>query len=113
MLQPRIAVLEDPSYEKHSLTSLKRIAFAYDVALVVRFVSFSELLGWATDLTPEKLAPPSFKDDMPEGARHRTPAQPLIFISLQEAASGPGWDVPINIRSANRDIVQQAYQGVS
>lgn len=63
MSQARISVMENPSYSQYTLTTLKRLRAAYDVALVVRFVPFSELARWATELTPEKLAPPSFAKD--------------------------------------------------
>jgi hypothetical protein len=40
--------LENPNYGNQSLTSLKKIAAACDVALVVWFVPFSRMLGWVT-----------------------------------------------------------------
>jgi transcriptional regulator with XRE-family HTH domain len=63
MAQSRISLLEDPSYEKFSLTTLKRLASAFDVALIVRFVPFSELAQWSTNITPGLLAPVRFEDD--------------------------------------------------
>jgi transcriptional regulator with XRE-family HTH domain len=39
---------ENPNYGKHTLTTLKKIAAAFDVALVVRFVPFSELVDWVS-----------------------------------------------------------------
>jgi hypothetical protein len=55
--------MEDPSYESFSLATLKRLASAFDVAFVGRFVAFSELVDWATNLTAEHLAPPEFGCD--------------------------------------------------
>ena len=63
MAQPRISVLEDASYEKFNIKTLRRIASAFDVALIVKFVPFSELVDWVTTISPEKLAPPSFEND--------------------------------------------------
>jgi DNA-binding Xre family transcriptional regulator len=63
MAQARISVMEDPSYRRFTLSTLKRLASALDVALVVRFVPFSELLEWSTNLTPERLAVPSYDAD--------------------------------------------------
>lgn len=63
MAQSRISALEDPSYDKMTLSTLKRIAEAFDVALVVRFAPFSELLRWRTNLAPDQLAARSFDDD--------------------------------------------------
>jgi transcriptional regulator with XRE-family HTH domain len=48
MTQNRISLLENPYKAKPTLTTLKRIAAAFDVALVVRFVPFSELVKWVT-----------------------------------------------------------------
>jgi transcriptional regulator with XRE-family HTH domain len=48
MNQNAISRLESPDYGKPTLTTLKRLASAFDVALVVRFVPFSELMDWTT-----------------------------------------------------------------
>lgn len=42
------ARLENPHYGKHTLTTLKKIAAACDVALVVWFVPFSRFVDWST-----------------------------------------------------------------
>jgi transcriptional regulator with XRE-family HTH domain len=39
---------ENPGYGKQTLTTLKKIAAAFDVALIVRFVPFSELIDWVS-----------------------------------------------------------------
>src|SRR5687768_5450911 len=46
MNQNAIYRLESPSYGRPTLTTLKRIAAALDVALVVRLVPYSELVDW-------------------------------------------------------------------
>ena len=63
MSRSRISVMENPSYEKLTLTALKRIASAFDVALITRFVRFSDLVEWVSDLSPEKLEVPGFDND--------------------------------------------------
>jgi transcriptional regulator with XRE-family HTH domain len=63
MKQSRISVLENPSYEGVNTTTLKRIAAAFDVALIVRFVPFSELLNWAVNFDEDQLAPSSYSRD--------------------------------------------------
>lgn len=63
MAQERVSVLEDPDYGRMSLSTLKRVASALDVALVVRFVPFSQLADWATELSAEALAVPNFARD--------------------------------------------------
>src|ERR1039457_5142222 len=44
MNQNPISRLESPAYGKQTLTTLKRLGAAMDVALIVRFVPFSELI---------------------------------------------------------------------
>ncbi len=63
MSPSRITVMEDPAYEKSTLTTLKRLASAFDVALIARFVPFSDLVGWVAELSPEKLEALEFKRD--------------------------------------------------
>lgn len=46
MTQNNLSRLEDETYGKHTLNSLKRIAEALDVALVVRLVPFSQYIDW-------------------------------------------------------------------
>jgi transcriptional regulator with XRE-family HTH domain len=53
MTQNAISRLENPFYGKATITTLKRIAAACDVALVVRFAPFSQLVKWATGATFE------------------------------------------------------------
>lgn len=67
MAQNNISRMESPDYGKHSISSLKRIADALDVALMVRFVPFSQYTDWLSGtphldqgIRPEALAVPSF-----------------------------------------------------
>jgi transcriptional regulator with XRE-family HTH domain len=55
MKQERISVCENPNYGKFSLQTLKQLASAFDVALIVRFAPFSELVEWESNLSPESL----------------------------------------------------------
>src|SRR5690349_18360152 len=48
MNQNAISRLESPQYGKPTLTTLKRMASALDVGLIVRFVPFSELADWVS-----------------------------------------------------------------
>src|SRR5882672_12368971 len=48
MNQNAISRLESPDYGKPTITTLKRLASALDVALVVRLVPFSELVHWVS-----------------------------------------------------------------
>ncbi len=66
--QPLVSAWEDPNYGKHTLSTLKDLAKAFDVGLHVRFVPFSMLVDWTADMTPDTIAPPSFGDDAPRNA---------------------------------------------
>lgn len=63
MRQSRISHLENPNYENIEIGTLKKLASAFDVALTVRFVPFSELATWVATLSPSKLSVPSFDSD--------------------------------------------------
>lgn len=63
MLQPRISAMESPGGAKFNLETLRRLASAFDVALVVRFVPFGELVDWSERFNPDTFKIPSFKDD--------------------------------------------------
>ena len=55
--------LENPEYGKFSLTTLLEVANSHDVGLMVRFVSFGELVERYSDLSPEALNVISFEED--------------------------------------------------
>ncbi len=64
MAQEGVSRLESLNYGKFTLTTLKRLASAFDVALVVRFEPFSSLVNWVADLSPDDLAVPDFDHDL-------------------------------------------------
>ena len=95
MSQVRISVLEDPGYENFSIKTLKRLAEALEIALIVRFAPFSEMLEWLSKLEPKNLAVPKFEDDSVPLTAERV-ATPSIAIrqsiihgqsEMKEAAS--------------------------
>ena len=67
MNQSRVSALEDPNYENIEVATLRRLASAFDVALTVRFVPFSELARWTDTLSEEKLVVPKFDEESPCG----------------------------------------------
>ena len=81
--QPTISQWEDPNYGKYSLTTLKRLAKAFDVGLLVRFVSFSELANWVVDVDADRLRPASYKEE----------ASQLSFSDIDSE----GWITPGNV----------------
>ena len=81
--QPTISQWEDPNYGKYSLSTLKHLAKAFDVGLLVRFVSFSELANWVVDVDPNRLCPASYEEE----------ARQLSFSET----GGEDWTYPSNI----------------
>jgi len=63
MKQPRVSAIERPGQANLNLNTLKRIAAAFDVALIVRFAAFSELIDWAENFSPDTFAVPEFTED--------------------------------------------------
>ena len=84
MAAERITVLEDPNYAKFNLSTLLRLADAFDVALIVRFAPFSELLDWASDLSPEVIAVPNYAKDsgLHTAAKSAFPEQDEAILEL-------------------------------
>jgi len=62
--QETISQWENPDYGRYTLNTLKELAAAYDVALIARFAPFSDLVDWVANLTPQRLAPPSFVEEL-------------------------------------------------
>jgi transcriptional regulator with XRE-family HTH domain len=104
-----ISRLENPEYGKLNIQTLNELAAAFDVALLVRFVSFGELTAHVADLSPEALAVPEFSADpafaavreKPEGAEALSEdlnGQP----GIAEGLSAAGQDKEAPGRSAAR-----------
>jgi transcriptional regulator with XRE-family HTH domain len=72
MLQPRISAIERPGGSKLNLETLLRLAAAFDVGLVVRFVPFSEMLRWAKEFRPDTFQVPSFNQEQMVEAEHES-----------------------------------------
>jgi transcriptional regulator with XRE-family HTH domain len=66
MRQSRISALEDPNNENFEVKTLERLASAFDVALTVRFVPYSEIAIWASNITQDQLSVPDFEHDVLE-----------------------------------------------
>jgi transcriptional regulator with XRE-family HTH domain len=64
MKQARISELENPNYGRISISTLKRLASAFDTALDVSFTTFGEALELATRNDDQKLFVCSFADDI-------------------------------------------------
>ncbi|MDO8369605.1 MAG: helix-turn-helix transcriptional regulator [Candidatus Nitrotoga sp.] len=62
--QSAISRAEDPSYGRHNLETLVKIANAFDCALQVRFVPYSQLAEDSDDLSPDALYAKSYSEEI-------------------------------------------------
>lgn len=63
MAQSRISLIEDPSYERMTISTLNRIASAFDVALSIKFVPHSVLLKDSVKDKSTSFSVSSFDED--------------------------------------------------
>ena len=61
--ESQIAELEDPDSDPPSVQILHKLCAAFDVGLLVQFVSFSELVRRESEFDPETFNAVSFSDD--------------------------------------------------
>lgn len=61
-----ISRLEDPDYGKLTLQTLLTLARTFDVGLIVRFVSYGQLIASLGDVSDERLAVPNFEEEAAE-----------------------------------------------
>jgi len=83
MKQSRISELEDVSHAY--LTTLKRIAKALDVALIVKFESFGKILKEIDDYAPEHLGRPSYDEE--NLAEESTTASEYVYLSGEDVSN--------------------------
>jgi transcriptional regulator with XRE-family HTH domain len=77
MRQPRIPLLEDAGYSNWTINTLRRFAKAFDVALSVRFETFSRVISDFENLSRESLQRVAFADDTQFQYRRETPRRRL------------------------------------
>lgn len=107
--QKTISDFENPSYGRLTLTSLKKLASAFDVALVVRFVPFSELVGWTLFASKERMEVQSFAEDIKKGGRHDVVKDGVTTVN-QMISYATYVEAPVVIYSA-REAVENAVLG--
>jgi len=84
MQQVQVSRLENPDYTGSKITTLGKLANAFDVALIVRFAPFSELADWLTGLSTADFEPASFAEES-SGLKYGT----QITASLVPSAAAP------------------------
>jgi len=109
MAQETISRLEDPSYGKLTLKTLKRLASAFDVALMVRFVPFSELVEWELHLTPDSLKAQSFEEE--SYFKEKTDERLRILYEVPEQPSPDYSRLILGVREGSKisEIYEQPF----
>jgi transcriptional regulator with XRE-family HTH domain len=80
-LQPMISRYENPDYGRYSITTLLELAAVFDVALVVRFAPFNELIEWDWRSTAQTLAPSPYAKDKRLAALEQWAKEPTNQLS--------------------------------
>jgi transcriptional regulator with XRE-family HTH domain len=100
--QNAISRLENPRTGKPTVTTLKRIAEVFDVALVVKFAPFSEFVDSISEMSEKSVSVPSYDTEAAEqktGATNWTgawPWQPITLSELNGAYAEEDWTSPMS-----------------
>ena len=86
MLQEAISRAERPDYRGTRISTLGKLASAFDVALIVRLAPFSELADWVAQLSEASFEPPSFTE---ENATRQVTSRPSPELVMAVAGAEP------------------------
>jgi transcriptional regulator with XRE-family HTH domain len=93
--QEAISRWENPDNKGITLNTLSRLAQAFDVALIVRFAPFSELIDFVCNLSPASFEPVSFDEELPSlelgASQTRVPEQPQLWGAAPDIRSLEEW----------------------
>ena len=103
--QESISQWENPDYGRYSITTLKELAATFDVALLVKFVPFSELVKDMVSLSETRLSPPSFSKELYDVATCvSTPSTPMKDTKDIDLFDPKNWKLPItSVSTANTE----------
>jgi transcriptional regulator with XRE-family HTH domain len=99
-----ISHIESPDYENYNLRTLKKLAVAFDVALVVWYIPFSQFVDRIANLEMQDLAPPGYDDDkalFEPVVAHAT--RPQI---LPSEATTPDYQPPLSMDYRGSSVIE-------
>ncbi len=100
-----ITRIEDPNYGRLTLKTLFEIASAFEVALLVKFVPFSRLVGEYEDVSSSALSVPSVSDRRERSALLAwAQAEPVSHVE-RKPNSRPRFDLLDEARGARQPVV--------
>ena len=88
MLQPRISAMEQVGGGQLNLDTLRKLAAAFDVGLLVKFVAFSDLIKWSNDFSPDDFSVPSFDTEISDkSSKSKAPSNVVQIRPLAKVTS--------------------------
>ena len=93
--QETISQWENPNYGRYTLKTLKELAGALDVALLVRFVSFGELFEWSRDVHPGRAIPAHYEEEQEQDRTQRMQALADASFTMPAALSADNYIVTV------------------
>jgi transcriptional regulator with XRE-family HTH domain len=103
MSQPRISEIERPGERKLNLETLLRLASAFDVALEVRFVPFSQLVDDDDQVNLDDFYVAPFDEDIASVERREEKMKSVLVMGAHKAAAeAGGQQKPSAIERASR-----------
>jgi transcriptional regulator with XRE-family HTH domain len=112
MSQPRISEIERPGERKLNLDTLLRLASAFDVALQVRFVPFSELIDDDDSLDAEDFYVASFDEDI-EILEKREEAMKLVTVLKPKGRNSPLAEAERGSAASSGGMVRPVQDAIS
>lgn len=104
--QETISQWENPNYGSYTLNSIKELAVAFDVGLAVRFVPFSDLVEWNANLTPERIAPPSYDEEQELRAVLASTSTSVAMADTFTTEVALDWDAFLTAKIAEHSSVE-------
>jgi transcriptional regulator with XRE-family HTH domain len=92
--QSRISMFETPGAANMTLETLARLAAAFKVGLVVKFVPFSEMLRWENEYSQDSFEVTPIEKDI-EFQNPESSGQQLSNMGMNQANTSPRWSVGV------------------
>jgi transcriptional regulator with XRE-family HTH domain len=94
MKQSRISAIETPGAVNFNLETLVRLAAAFKVGLIVKFVSYSEMLDWENNYSQDQFAVTALPDD-------KRFLNPTSVQTAQQFVEGARTLLPFQVQKSN------------
>jgi transcriptional regulator with XRE-family HTH domain len=110
MQQVQISRAENPDYRGTRISTLGKLAEAFDVGLMVRFAPFSEMAAWLSDLSLHSLEPASFDEERLQGRYRLTSEESVGQMAFSSLCPGEDQIIDLNEYKARKLAVAEDSQ---